>query len=232
MSEKTVGSWAWPSLLAGCAWIGLWYAFDWAGPQIWLLLIALLGVVLMATAIAHLVEYVADYRAAAFEMRQATLLKTSDSNLMLEARLLAAQSPELAGELARRVGRPDLILFPTRQGRRAQIRLAGSDVTLQFALKVLALSDDIYMAAQRQFGDGTYLYDANRELPDRKQWQQFNWVLAREGMVQRYVPNQATNTAPMWLPPWTPQQVLDNWLLPGDLAEILQKHLIDETEKG
>ena len=121
MNEKTVGSWAFPGFLAGCTVVGLYYAYTFFGTQIWLLVIALLAVVLLAIAIAHLMEYVADYQATAFEMRQATLVRTSDSTLMLEARLLAAQSPELAGELARRVGRPDLILFPTRQGRRAQI---------------------------------------------------------------------------------------------------------------
>ena len=130
--------------------------------------------------------------------------------------------------MARRVGRPDLILYPTRQGRRAQIKIAGSDTTLQFALKALQMSDDVYMVAQRQFGDSTYTFDANREIPDRKQWMQLNWILAREGMVQRYVPNAATNTAPMWLPPWTPQQILDNWLIPPDLVEVLQKHVFDE----
>lgn len=232
MLEKNVGSWAWPAMLSGFTVVAFYYALITFGRQLWLLCIIILGVVLFAMAMANLFEYISERRAMALDQQTNTLARTADSVLMAEARMLAAQSPELAGELARRVGRPDLILFPARQGRKAQIKLAGSDVTLQFALKALNMSDDVNMVAQRQFSEATYLYDSNREMPDRKQWQQFNWLLAREGMVQRYVPNMATNSAPMWLPPWTPQRILDNWLLPAELVELLNQYVQEEPEEN
>jgi hypothetical protein len=232
MLDKSVKSWATPLFFSGLAWLAVWYAVDWVGSQVWILAIVFLGTVLLAVAIANLWEYVRERNQQGFEFRQSTLTRTSDARLFEEARLLAAQSPELAGELAKRVGRPDLILFQNRQGRRAQIKLAGSDVTLQFALDVLGRSDDVHMAAQRNYQDSTYLFDPNREMPDRKQWVQLNWILSREGLVTRYVPNQATNTPPLWLPPWTPARIRENWLLPGDLLEILKPYLVDEKDES
>jgi hypothetical protein len=193
------------------------------------LVIVLCGVIFLAAASANLWEYLAERRLAVFERQNSALSHSTDARLFEEARMLAAQSPELAAEMARRMGRPDLILFPSRQGRRALIRLAGSEVTLQFALKVLNLSDDLNMAAMRNFSDNTYLYDPNREIPDRQQWKQFNWILAQEGMVTRYVPNEATNSAPMWVPPWTPARVADNWLLPKDMLSIFEPYMLEET---
>lgn len=231
MNDKNISSWSIPAFLAGCAFVGLYYAQVYFGLQLWLVLIALLGVVLISAAVANLVEYIVQKRADALEIQTSMLSRTADSVLMSEARMLAAHSPELASEMAKRVGRPDLILFTTQQGRQAQIKLAGSEVTLQFALKVLNLSDDIYMAAQRNFSEGTYLYDSNREMPDRKQWQQLNWLLARDSIVQRYVPGMVTNLAPMWLPPWNPQRILDNWLMPTETIETLQQLLNERTEE-
>jgi hypothetical protein len=228
MNEKNVSSWAMPGALSGFAWIGLWYAIEWFGSQAWQLAIMVVAVVLMAAAVANLWEYARERNLEAFKEQQESLTRTPDALLFQEARMLAAQSPELAGELARRVGRPDLILFPSKQGRQALIRLAGGGVTLPVALEGVGLSGDVNMAAQRNFSESTYLYDPNHEMPDRKQWMQLNWILAREGMVTRYVPNQATNTAPMWLPPWTPARIVENWLLPSDLLKILEPYLVDE----
>lgn len=225
MRDKTVNSWAIPAMFSGFAWLAVWYLINWLGPQVWIAAVGLVGVALMSAAVANLSEYLAERQQAAFDFRQSAVSRTPESILFQEARLLAAQSPELAAELAKRVGRPDLILFSSRQGRRPQIKLAGSDVTLQFALKVLSLSDEVNMAAQRNFGEGTYLYDPNHEMPDRQQWRQLNWLLAREGMATRYVPNEKTNTPPMWLPPWTPARILENWLLPSDLLEVFEPYL-------
>jgi hypothetical protein len=227
MNERSVRDWAWPGFWAGCAWIGLWYAVEFFGRQVWELVIVIMAVVLMAVAVVNLVEYLQERKDQAIELRQSILTMTPDALLMRESRMLAVQSPELAGELARRIGRPDMILFPNRAGKHAQIKIAGSDVTLQFAIKVLQLSNDIAMVAQRQFSDATYLYDANREMPDRKQWVQLNWVWSQEGICQRYVPGATVNTPPMWLPPWNPQRILDNWLLPSDLMEMLQSQMMD-----
>ena len=225
MIERTVSSWAWPGFLAGVVSVGFWYAYEYFGSQVWLLVIAMAVVILVSVAIANLVAYIRERGTADMEARQSALTRSADATLMAEARQLASQSPELAAEIARRIGRPDLILFPSQQGRRAQVKLAGSDVTLQFALDALSRSDDVYFVAQRNYQDGTFIFDTNRDLPDRQQWMQLNWLLSREGMVQRYVPGVTTNTAPMWLPPWTPQRVLDNWLLPADLVEILKSRL-------
>lgn len=228
MKQISVWGWAWPGLLGGWAWIGLYYGYEMIGPQLWLLGIALLATVLTAVFVAKLAEYLQERQAAMFDERQLSLTMTADATLLEQARLLATESPELAAEMARRIGRPDLILYPSQQGRRAQIKLAGSDVTLQFALDVLRRSDDTHMAAQRSYQDGTYIYDANRDVADRQQWMQLNWLLSREAMVQRYVPSLATNTAPMWLPPWTRQRIRDHWLLPDDLVDLLKKQIVGE----
>jgi hypothetical protein len=233
MVNKSVWSWSWPFLVSGLAAVGLWYGVTWYGAQAWQLVLVLIWVLAVAMGAANLWEYWRERQMQAFAVQHDALTHSADARLFEEARLLAAQSPELAGEIAHRIGRPDLILFPTRAGKRAQIKVAGTDVTLQFAIKALMLSDDVYFCAQRNFADGTYFYDPNREIPDRKQWMQLNWILAREGMCTRYVHGAATNTAPMWLPPWTPARVLDNWILPADLLDTLKPYLVkDEASNG
>jgi hypothetical protein len=229
MNEKTVRDWAFPAFFAGMAWLGLFYGVENFGVQMWVSVVVLVAILLTAVTVAHYAEYARAQRENSLAARQILLLETPDSRLMNEARQLAVSSPDLAAEMAKRIGRPDLILFPSRQGRRPQIKIAGSDVTLQFALNALDRSDETHFVAQRAYSEGTYLFDPNRELEDRKQWMQFNWLLAREGMCQRYVPNQAVKESPMWLPPWGPQKVLDLWLLTDDLVTTL-KPFVEERE--
>lgn len=234
MYEKRVRDWAIPAIISGLLWLGLFFANQNYGDQFWMLAVALMAFVGSAVTVAKFWEYVSEKIDERVTHRQHVLSYSSDAHLLEEARLLAAQSPELAGELAKRIGRPDLILFPTRGGRRPQIKLAGSEVTLQFALDALNRSDDIYYVAQRNYLDGTHHWDPNKDISDRQQWMQLNWILSRDGICQRYVPNQATNTAPMWLPPWTPQRVMELWLLPIDLVATLKPFVEtqDETQDG
>jgi hypothetical protein len=227
--EKSASYWGVPAIWAGSLWIGLAYAYRFYGEQLWQLLVMLVAAVASAWALANLWEYITEKRQWARSEQQHALSLSSDVRLFEEATKLAIQAPELAAEMAHRIGRPDLILFPSRKGRRAQIKLAGSEVTLQFALEALRMSDDTHYVAQRNYLDSTHSFDPNRDVTDRQQWMQFNWILAQDGMCQRYVPGLATNTAPMWLPPWTPQRVLDLWLLPDDLVETLKPFIETAT---
>lgn len=228
--EKSVWSWVTPGMFAGFAMVGTIYAEQAWGFQMWLALPLLLMVLCAAVAMANFSEFVAERNLAAMERRQAMLAETGDTQLMREARMLATQSPELAAEMARRIGRPDLILFPSRQGRQAQIKLAGTDVTLQFALHLLERSSNDSMEAQRNYSDKTHNWDPNHEVYDRQQWMQLNWLWARDGICTRYVPNQDTNRPPLWLPPWTPERIMALWLLPDELRHVLKVYLVDGAE--
>ena len=228
--KTTVKDWAAPAFFSGLCWIGLVYVYRTFGAHLWMALVILAGVVLLAMAISHFLEYVNDQASMALRDRMSNLAITADAEIFRAARDLAAQSPEMAGEMAKRFGRPDLILLPHRQGKHAQILVAGSDVTLKFALDALMKSTDKSYAAQRIYSDGTYHYDSNRVNTDRAQWMTFNWILARDGICTRYVPGQVTNEAPSWLPPWNPDRVRDNWLIPADLLETIRPYLAVEEE--
>lgn len=230
MFDKKIRDWLWPGFICGLSGFGWWYAVEVVGTQAWQFFIALIFLISLAAMIANFLEYLTERKLALLDRQNSVLTYSSDVRLFEAARGLAAQSPELAAEMARKVGRPDLILFQSRQGRQAVARLAGSDVTIQFAMRVLELSDDIHMAAMRNFADGTFKYDPNKELSDRDQWKQLNWIWSQEGMVTRYVPNEATHNAPMWLPPWNPVRVRDFWLMPGELRETLKTYLEESVE--
>jgi hypothetical protein len=212
-------------------WIGLLAAYLWHGPHLWLLVIVLIATVLSAASLAKFIEYVKAVKDQELMNRQRAMTTTADAEIFRTARELAAQSPELAGEIAKRFGRPDLILLPHRDGKKAQVKLAGCDVTLEFAVNALNKSSQEYYCAQRNYSDGTYHYDSNKEISDRKQWMQFNFVLARDGICTRYVPGASTNESPMWIPPWTAERVRDNWLFPPYLMEIL-KPLMPEPDEN
>lgn len=230
MYEKTEKDWAAPGFGSGLFVVVAVYAYSVFGAQWWIAILLLAGGVLFASAVANLYQYIRQTQAMDLMERQRAMSITADSQVFDSARYLAAQSPELAGELAKRFGRPDLVLLPHRQGKRAQIKLAGSDVTIEFALDALNKSDERYFVAQRNYADSTYHYDGNKEISDRMQWKQLNWILARDGICTRYVEGQITNTPPMWLPPWTAASVRENWLFPVYLADLLKPWIITEDE--
>lgn len=231
MEDKTPGSWLWPLFFTICFGIAALYADLVMRLSPWLIaMLVVAGGVLLAGAIANFVQYAREQESYWFHNRQMDMAITPDGEMFRNAKDLAAQSPELAGEVAKRMGRPDLILFPTRQGKQAQIRLSGSQVTLQFALYVLSMSDEKSMMAQRKVSDGTYLFDPNREITDRAQWVELNHLWARESIVTRYIPNLPTNQPPMWLRPWTPERILENWLLTQDMLDTLRPYFLDEEK--
>jgi hypothetical protein len=223
MDDKTAKDWAWPLLFGTLFGMAALYADLMLHLAIWIIApMVAAGGVLLAVAIANFIQYAREQEDWLLRSRQMALSITPDTEIFRSARELAAQSPELAGELAKRFGRPDLIVFPHRQGKQAQIKLSGSDVTLQFALDALNKSDEAHFAAMRNYQDNTYHYDPNHEITDRAQWQQLNWLMARDGICVRYVPGQVTNTPPMWVPPWKPESVRDNWLIPESVVEVLR----------
>jgi hypothetical protein len=230
MYEKTERDWAVPAFLSGLFLIALVYVSMANGPQIWQLVLVLAWLVLLLVAGANFWRYIQEHQTGELTERQRAMAVTADSRVFEEARYLAAQSPELAGELAKRFGRPDLILLPHRQGKRAQIKLAGSEVTFEFVMDALNKSDEKYFVALRNYTEGTYHYDGNKEISDRQQWKQLNWIFARDGLCTRYVEGQPTNTPPMWLPPWTPAQVRENWLFPVYLVDLLRPWVITDDE--
>lgn len=227
MNEKSVWSWLIPAVVAVTCGLACIFITYWAGATVIVLLPVAFGFVFAIAAVTEYLAYIREGAIDRAEREHTALAITPDAYLAQEMRALAAQSPELAATIAQRVGRPDMVLFPGEQGRQPQVILAGSDVTLQFALYVLELSDLKTMAAQRNFGEGTYHWDKNGEISDRQMWMQLNWLLSQQSIVTRYVPGRPTNMAPMWLPPWTPERVRQRWLL-GDVLEPFKRYLKDE----
>lgn len=231
MYEKTVRSWAIPAffcLLCGLAFV---YLHAWLGPSLLLLVPMAFGILTLAMTVTEYVNYVREQAIQRAERERLSTIRTADGYLAEQMRGLASQSPELANAIAHRVGRPDLVLFPGMYGRKPQVIIAGSDVTLTFALYALSRSDDKAMVAQRDFQDSTYHWDPNGEITDRRQWIQFNWLLSQQSMCTRYVPGQRVNHPPMWLPPWTPERIITNWLL-GDVLEEFKPYLRQDEEKS
>lgn len=208
----------------------IFYGYAWFGPAPWLLAPMGLSLLALATAVTEYLDYVRVRTVERTERERLAISRTADAYLAEQMRGLAAQSPELAQAIAHRIGRPDLVLFPNAYGRKRQIKIAGTEVTLGFALYVLSRSTDQTMAPQRDFQKETFHWDANHEISDRQQWIEFNYVLAQQSICTRYAPGEKVNRPPMWLPPWTPEKVISNWLL-GDVLEELKPYLKPDDEE-
>ncbi len=218
MTEKTLSSWLVPAVFWLLSCMVFLFMLDWFGVTLWLIVPGGFGLLFGVVTITEFLGYIREQAIERAEREQRAMALTADSYLAEQMRGLSSQSPELANSIAQRIGRPDLILFPGMHGRHPQVIIAGSDVTLLFALHVLEKSDDKTMLAQRNFQDGTYHWDKNGLISDRQQWMQLNWLLSQENICTRYQPGLKVNHPPLWLPPWTPQRVLENWLL-GDVLE-------------
>lgn len=228
--ELTVRRWVMPSvvmLVIGS--VMLIYFLVW-GPNLFLLVPGAFATLAGIVALTEFWNYQRWQILAREDERARIHTQTADSTLAEKMRELASQSPELAAEMARRIGRPDMILLPAMKGRQPQIVIAGTDVRLHFALHVLSRSSDQYMVAQRNYEDGTYHFDHNREISDRGQWVQLNHFLSQQAMVTRYVPGLATNLSPQWLPPWTPAKIIRDWLI-ANLLEQFRPYLEVDNEK-
>lgn len=230
MDEKSVKSWMVPSVFCLVFGLVFLYGLLWAGPALWLLIPLVFFVLCFSAALAEWWNYWVAIQDERIERRHTASIRTADGYLAEQMRGLAAQSPELAQAMAQRIGRPDLVLFTHSHGRKAQIKIAGSDVTLAFALYLLSRSTEKTMAAQRDYQEGTYHWDANGETNDRQQWQQLNWLFVQASIATRYVPGQKVNRPPEWLHPWTPERIVSNWLL-GDLLEELKPYMRQDQEE-
>lgn len=229
--EKTVRSWVLPAFCMVLLWSVTLCGFLWLGAVPVLLVPAGFATLSMVVAFTEFWNYTRWQVIEREAQRSRVLSQTADAYLAEKMRELASQSPELAAEVARRIGRPDMILLPMMNGRQPQIVIAGSDVRLAFALHVLSRSTDTAMAAQREYADSTYHFDQNHEITDRAQWVQLNWLFARQAMCTRYVPGAKVNLPPQWLPPWTPTRVIQNWLL-ADMLEQFKPYLQVEEESN
>lgn len=231
MDDKTVRSWVVPGFFAVFCGLVFIYLSAWLGPSLVLLIPLGFGMLALAVMVTEYLNYVRDQTIQRAERERISNIRTADGYLAEQMRGLASQSPELANAIAQRVGRPDLILFPGIYGRKPQVVIAGSDITLRFALYALSRSDEKAMVAQRDFQDSTYHWDTNGEVTDRQQWMQLNWLLSQQSMCTRYVPGQKVNHPPLWMPPWTPERIITNWLL-GDVLEEFKPYLRHDEEES